>query len=127
MATLSFIEVDTLAGRLNPSILTGGTSERTLSIYTVASGKVARIVRAHKSGTDLWYTITSADGAPAGSDSADAGVGYVGKGVSLNGTWMEAGDQLIVHDTFDAEGAIGTATRHPAGFLVSMEVYEVVP
>ena len=127
MATLSFIEIDTLAGRLNASILNPPTvSERTLSIYTVPVGKVARIVRAHKSGTDLWYTITSADGAPAGSDSADAGVGYVGKGVSLDGTWMEAGDQLVVHDTFDSEGAIGSATRHPAGFLVSLEVYEVV-
>lgn len=127
MATLSFVEIDTLAGRLNPSILTGGSSERTLTIFTVPASKVARIVRAHKSGADLWYTITSADGAPSGSDAADAGVGYVGKGVSLNGTWMEAGDSLVVHDTFDQEGALGTATRHPAGFLVSLEIFEVVP
>ena len=127
MAILSFVEIETLAGRLNASLLNPPTTtERTLSIYTVGSGKVARIVRAHKSGTDLWYTITSADGAPSGSDSADAGVGRVGKGVDLAGTWMEAGDQLIVHDTFDAQGILGSASRHPAGFLVSLEIFSVV-
>lgn len=125
MATLSFKEIDTLAGRLNKSILTGGSSERTLSIYTVAAGEVARIVRAHKSGSDLWYTITSADGAPSGSFAADGGVGLVGKGVDISGTWMEAGDQLIVHDTFDQEGILGVTTHHPAGFLVSLEVFDV--
>ena len=125
MATLVFKEVDTLAGRLIKSTLSGGTSERTLSIFTVSAGEVARIVRAHRAGPDLWYTLTSADGAPSGSFTADAGVGRVGKGVDISGTWMEAGDQLIVHDTFDAEGVLAVDTHHPAGFLVSLEIYEI--
>ena len=126
MASLSFDQIETLAGRLNKSTLTGAGSERTLTIYTVAANKVARIVRAHESGLDLWYTITSADGAPSGSYSSDAGVGRVGKGLDLSGTWMEAGDSLVVHDTFDQEGATGVAQHHPAGFLVSLEIYNVV-
>jgi|TARA_B110000858_G_C17749833_1_gene449124 hypothetical protein len=127
VATLSFKNIETLAGRLNKSILSGGTSERTLIIFTVPSNRVARIVRAHKSGTDLWYTITSGSGAPAGSFAADAGVGRVGKGVDISGTWMEAGDKLVVHDTFDSEGILAAVTHHPAGFLASLEIFDVVP
>tara|TARA_R100000278_G_scaffold75708_1_gene59030 strand:+ start:132 stop:515 length:384 start_codon:yes stop_codon:yes gene_type:complete len=127
MATLSFKEIQTLAGRLVKSTLSGVGTERTLTIFTVPSNRIARIVRAHQSGLDLWYTITSADGAPAGSYTADAGVGRVGVGLDLSGTWMEAGDSIVVHDTYDQEGATGVPQHHPAGFLVSLEIFDVVP
>mgnify|MGYP003642500820 CR=1 FL=1 len=171
MACLKFKSIDTLAGRLSKTILTGGDSERTLQIFEVQPNRICRIVRAHNLGLDLWYTIESADGsmtnkpartwhngqeyvtsasfatsstpivmstgAPtAGSPNAignfddawaaDAGYGYSGRGLDLSGTWLEGGDKIWVHDTFDHEGATGVPVHHPAGFLISLEIFDVV-
>jgi hypothetical protein len=174
MACLKFKEIQTLAGRLSKTILTGTPSERALCIYTVPDNRICRIVRSHNLGLDLWYTIESNDGAqtnlPArtwhngieyrtsssisftegshvkvtsstgaptnGSPnaignyddawSADAGYGYVGRGLDLSGTWLEEGDKIWCHDTFDHEGTTGVPQHHPAGYLISLEIFDVV-
>ena len=190
MACLKFKEIQTLAGRLSKTILTGGDTERTLEIYDCPNNRIARIVRSHNLGLDLWYTIESADGpqtnlpartwhegveyvtnsnlataathvemgtgAPANGQilrntstglpngsvtsgfsssgignfddawAADAGYGYSGRGLDLSGTWLEGGDKIWVHDTFDHEGATGVPIHHPAGFLISLEIFDVV-
>ena len=171
MACLRFKEIQTYAGRLSKTILTGGTSERTLQIFDCPNNRIARIVRSHNLGLDLWYTIESADGAqtnlpartwhngqeyvtsssfqtsgsaivmgtgvPAAGTpnaignfddawAADAGYGYSGRGLDLSGTWLEGGDKIWVHDTFDHEGATGVPTHHPAGYLICLEIFDVV-
>lgn len=212
MACLKFKEINTLVGRLSKTVLSGRPSERTMQIFTVPSNRIARIVKAHNLGLDLWYTIQSFDdvivnqnartwhdgreyvtnskfatsvgvyhpttnptgytvatsGVPgdnalasapqfASTDAAgvttytqnttvpgqgnfddswaaDGGVGscgtcgvfgYVGRGIDLSGTWMEGGDKLWVHDTFDHEGATRVPQHHPAGYLVSLEIFDV--
>ena len=190
MACLRFKEIQTYAGRLSKTILTGGTSERTLQIFDCPNNRIARIVRSHNLGLDLWYTIESADGAqtnlpartwhhgveyvtnsnlataaqhvemgtgsPANGQplrytsngsltgsvtsgfsspgqgniddawAADAGYGFSGRGLDLSGTWLEGGDKIWVHDTFDHEGATLAATHHPAGYLICLEIFDVV-
>jgi hypothetical protein len=171
MACLKFKEMQTLAGRLSKTILTGGDTERTLRVYNVPNNRIARIVRSHNLGLDLWYTIESGDGAQtnlpartwhngqeyvtdasfattsgaivmgtgaptAGTPNAignfddawaaDAGYGYSGRGLDLSGTWLEGGDSIWVHDTFDHEGATGVPVHHPAGYLISIEIFDVV-
>jgi hypothetical protein len=190
MACLKFKEIQTYAGRLSKTILTGGASERTLQIFDCPNNRIARIVRSHNLGLDLWYTIESADGsqtnlpartwhngveyvtdsslataaqhvemgtgAPANGQllrytstgnltggvtsgfstpgignfddawAADAGYGYSGRGLDLSGTWLEGGDKIWVHDTFDHEGATLAPTHHPAGYLICLEIFDVV-
>ena len=136
MACLRFKEIQTYAGRLSKTILTGGTSERTLQIFDCPNNRIARIVRAHNLGLDLWYTIESAGAPTAGTPNAignfddawaaDAGYGYSGRGLDLSGTWLEGGDKIWVHDTFDHEGATLAPTHHPAGYLICLEIFDVV-
>jgi|TARA_B110000908_G_scaffold97496_1_gene115119 hypothetical protein len=221
MACLKFKEINTLVGRLSKTVLSGRPSERTMQIFTVPNNRVARIVKAHNLGLDLWYTIESFDNVivnqnartwhdgreyvtnskyatstgvyhpttnPTGYTIATSGVpgdnalttqdadgnyyaphfastdaagvttytqnttvsgqgnfddswlpdavnppyspgtgvyGYVGRGIDLSGTWMEGGDKLWVHDTFDHEGATRVPQHHPAGYLVSLEIFDV--
>ena len=103
MSMLEFDSVQTLGGASTSSTNTASGTTK----YTVGSSKVVEILSAESLGVNLWYSI---NGWPTTPNR------------DLKGVWLKAGDTIELHDHWDAAGT----TAHPAGFFLSLKVYDIV-
>jgi len=122
---LEFKRIVTEAGRLSATMNGPPTLVRTKSLYTCPASHVARVTHAQNLGASLIYTVTSATGALSGTDASAAGAAGPSRIRDISGAWLTAGDQVIVHDSFDLLNEVA-ATQHPSGYFISVEEYEVV-